>query len=218
MGERPKFERPTTPEEEHELVLERSKYLLDYIADQDERHEFEHLTGLKTRKVFERELDGALKIIRGEIREKRMHTEPLKEVSLILIDLDHFKRVNDTLGHSAGDEVLRKVSEVLIESERASDTAARFGGEELIVLMPGASVEAAVRHAEDVRSKIEQLTFDQYPGLKVTASFGVVSSESSIDAKMLLKLADEALYRAKNGGKNRVEVHTEHESLQPALE
>ncbi len=185
------------------------EYLEEQHATEREKHDVEHLTGLKTRKVFERELTGVLKLIRGEIPEKRGHAEPLKEASLILIDLDNFKKVNDTLGHPAGDEVLQKVSEILIESERASDTAARFGGEELIVLIPGASAKVAARHAEDVRAKIEKLTFDRYPKLRVTASFGVISSRSSTDEKVLLENVDKALYEAKEGGRNRVVVYEE---------
>lgn len=184
-----------------------------YLEEQHEaellKHDIEGLTGLKTRKVFERELEGTLKIIRGDIQEKRTHVEPIKEVSLILIDLDYFKKVNDTFGHPAGDEVLRKVSEILIESERASDTAARFGGEELVVLMPGASVEVAARHAEDVRSKIEELLFAEYPELRITASFGVISSKVSTDEKVLLQKVDEALYEAKNNGRNQVKIYAE---------
>lgn len=181
----------------------------DHIKYMKEQHDIESMTGLKTREVFERELEGTLKLIRGDIQEKRTHSEPLKEVSLILIDLDYFKKVNDTLGHPAGDEVLRKVSEILIESERASDTAARFGGEELIVLMPGASAQVAARHAEDVRLKIEELLFEKYPELKITASLGVISSKVSTDQTVLLQKVDEALYRAKSNGRNRVEIYTE---------
>ena len=88
----------------------------------DEVHyEIEGLTGLNTRKVFERELSKTLKIISGEIVEKRA---PTKELSIILIDIDHFKKVNDTLGHPAGDAVLQKVSEIIKQSVRESDTVA----------------------------------------------------------------------------------------------
>lgn len=175
------------------------------MEERKKQHDTEHLTRLKTREAF----DNELKLICGELKEKRRGIEPPKKVSLILIDLDHFKKVNDTLGHSAGDEVLKKVSALLIESVRPTDTVARFGGEELIILMRDAPVQVAERHAEEIRAKIEQLTFDAYPELKVTASFGVCSVDVSpaINSKTLMKQADDALYSAKNGGRNRVEVY-----------
>ena len=176
------------------------------MEERDARHGLDHLTELKTRKVFEHELEQSLKIIRGEIKEKR--GEPLKEITLISIDLDHFKAINDTYGHLAGDEVLKKVSMLLANSVRETDVAARVGGEELMVLLRGANVQNAARHAEGLRAKIEKLAFDTYPGLAVTASFGVVSSLDSTDAKVLYEHADQTLYKAKRDGRNRVEVYS----------
>src|SRR3989338_9082006 len=176
------------------------------MEERDARHGLDHLTELKTRKVFEHELEQSLKVIRGEIKEKR--GEPLKEITLISIDLDHFKAINDTYGHLAGDEVLKKVSMLLANSVRETDVAARVGGEELMVLLRGANVQNAARHAEGLRAKIEKLAFDTYPGLAVTASFGVVSSLDSTDAKVLYEHADQTLYKAKRDGRNRVEVYS----------
>ena len=172
----------------------------------EEEHGTEHLTKLKSRKVFEHDLEWELKLIRGEAQEKRKGIRPLEEISLISIDLDHFKQINDMLGHAAGDEVLRKVSALLLESVREEDTVARFGGEELMILMRGADTAVAARHAEELRAKIEQLSFDTYPGLKVTASFGVASSKLATDEKTLLEEVDRALYAAKHAGRNRVEA------------
>ena len=205
MGETPKFEQPTTPEEELKLVLDRSEYLLKHIEKQNEQIGIDHLTGLKTRKVFEHELEQSLKIVRGEIKGKRGSDESV--VSLILIDIDHFKRVNDTLGHAGGDEVLRRVSALLMESVRETDIVARVGGEELAILMRGVDEEVVARHAEKLREKIEQMTFDAYPELKITASFGTISSNSSTNPKVLYSCADKALYVAKRIGKNRVEPY-----------
>ena len=179
------------------------------LEERDRQQGIDHLTGASTRKFFEQELDQSLKLIRGEIQEKREGVEPLKEVSLISIDIDHFKRVNDTLGHPAGDEVLRRVSALLMESVRESDIVARVGGEELMVLMRGANAAAAAHLAEKLRVKIAELVFDEHPELKVTASFGVVSSDDSTDANTLYEHADKALYAAKRGGRDRVEVYTE---------
>ncbi|MFM2330988.1 MAG: hypothetical protein RLZZ26_495 [Candidatus Parcubacteria bacterium] len=165
-------------------------------------HSLEPLTGLKTRPVFDRALDKELKLIRGEIQEKRVN----KEVSFMLIDLDHFKKVNDTFGHRAGDAVLQKVAKILMESGRSTDTVARWGGEELVMLMPGASVAVAAQHAEAIRSEIESTSFTEYPGLKITASIGVISSAVSTLEAELLEKVDKALYKAKGAGRNRIEV------------
>lgn len=208
-----------TLEKQLAYAVDRSNYKTEYIEHLKQQHEKEPLTGLNRREVFERELEGALGIIRGEIPEKREHAEPLTRVSVIMIDLDHFKQVNDTFGHEAGDAVLEAVGKIVEDSVRVSDTAtmgrtkntaARYGGEELMVLMPNVSAETAAIHAEDIRSKIEQLTFAEYPTLKPTASFGVAcSSEATPYANQILKRADEVLYQAKGNGRNRVEVYTE---------
>jgi diguanylate cyclase (GGDEF)-like protein len=210
------FSRPErhakTPQGERERSTEEIQDaqigLLEWeLEERDAQHSTEHLTGLKNRAVFEHELGESLKMIRGEIQEKRKGIEPTKEISLISIDLDHFKEVNDTFGHPAGDEVLRKVSTLLTESVRESDVVARVGGEELMVLMRGANAQIAARYAEELRAKIERLAFDAYPELKVTASFGIISSNVSTDADTLIKNVDRSLYKAKRGGRNRVEVY-----------
>ena len=197
MGETPGFERPTTLEEEHELTLERSKYLLEHIATQDEKYSKDPLTGLKPRGLFDDSLEQAIKLAhRGA------------KASLISIDIDRFKAVNDGpgLGHAAGDEVLRRVAAILMGSVREVDVVARPGGDELMVLLSGADIAAAAKKAEEIREKIEGLTFDSYPGLRVTASFGVIALDGSTDAEKAKKLVDLELYKAKHGGRNRVEV------------
>ena len=121
-------------------------------------------------------------MIRGELRP-RAGAESYKEASLIYIDIDYFKQVNDTFGHSAGDEVLKKFRSFLGNQFAKRDVVARLGGEELIVLLRGADEKFAAQKAEELRAKVEQLTFPAHPELKVTASFGVVSSNSSTKAK-----------------------------------
>lgn len=205
-----KFEK-TPPKSENEVlkeeneVLKTENFLRSFIA---KGHSIDSLTELKRREILESELKQSLKIIRGEIHERRKGAEPLKEVSLIFMDIDNFKTINDTHGHSAGDEVIRKVAEVLTNSIRGSDMVARWGGEEFAVLLRGVNASIAATEAENLRAKIEQLTFDRYPN-PVTASFGVVSSESSQDDRVLVELADQATYAAKQGGKNRVNVYAE---------
>ncbi len=186
-------------ESENTLLKERIKHLESQLG-------IDQLTGTNNRGVFESELERSLKIIRGETEEHRATTERLKEVSLIFVDLDHFKQINDTYGHPAGDEVLRKVSAFLMDSVRETDIVARVGGEEFVVLMHGADESVAARDAENFRMKISQMEFEKHPRLQVTASFGVSSSKSSQSAKDLYEKADKALYEAKRAGRNRVIV------------
>ena len=205
MEEFPKQKRELSKEEAQDAQI---GLLEGELEERDAQHGVDHLTGLKTLKVFERELDQSLKMIRGEIKEHRAGADPLKEISLISIDIDHFKQINDTLGHPAGNEVLKKISTLLMESVRETDIVARVGGEELMVLLHSADQVFATQKAEELRMEVEQLAFDAYPELKVTASFGVISSSDSTDAKTLFEHADKALYAAKRGGRNRVEAYS----------
>jgi two-component system cell cycle response regulator len=141
----------------------------------------------------------------SEIAYSRRHSSRL---SLILFDLDHFKRVNDTYGHLAGDDVLREAAALVSRLIRAEDVFARFGGEEFVVLVRGISHLNVGRFAERLRSAIERLEIASSEAiLKVTVSIGYasldeLSGERTADA--LLRLADERLYRAKTEGRNRV--------------
>jgi diguanylate cyclase (GGDEF)-like protein len=134
-------------------------------------------------------------------------------MSVLMIDLDHFKRINDTQGHAKGDEVLAAVGDVLGSRVRESDFVGRYGGEEFIVLLPATDREGAYDLAEELRVAVSKLTIPALD-LKVTASFGVASYPADAgDADTVLRVADRALYSAKEKGRNRVEV-----AQQPALE
>jgi diguanylate cyclase (GGDEF)-like protein len=130
-------------------------------------------------------------------------------VGLVLLDIDDFKAVNDTFGHPQGDVVLTQVAGVLTELSRDIDEAARYGGEEMAVVLPQTGVEGAAQLAERMREAIEALRIPRLDGkgdLRVTASFGVASvPASSSDKGSLVAAADGALYSAKRAGKNRVE-------------
>jgi len=130
-------------------------------------------------------------------------------VGFVLLDVDDFKRVNDTFGHQQGDEVLREVAGVLTRLSREIDEPARYGGEELAVVLPQTSIEGAEQLAERIRERIEELRIPLLEGggdLQVTASFGVASVPANAsDKNALVAAADAALYRAKRAGKNRVE-------------
>jgi diguanylate cyclase (GGDEF)-like protein len=159
------------------------------------------LTGLANRRHFEQRLTGEVE------RARRFPEQPL---ALVLLDIDDFKQVNDRLGHVAGDDVLRAVARVLEQDRRDVDLAARYGGEELALILPGAGTEGALRAAERVRTAIADLDLplegaDGAP-LRVTVSLGVASfGLGAHDAEGLLEAADAALYRAKRAGKNRTE-------------
>jgi diguanylate cyclase (GGDEF)-like protein len=134
-------------------------------------------------------------------RAERLET-PL---SVVLADLDGFKDVNDMHGHAVGDAVLRVFAEVLRETLRESDVAGRWGGEEFLLLLPGADEEGAAQLAERVRSGLAERTIPGVPGLRVTASFGVAEYTGETNTEQLVAAADSALYRAKRAGKDRVE-------------
>ena len=134
-------------------------------------------------------------------RAERLET-PL---SLVLADLDGFKDVNDMYGHAVGDDVLRVFAEVLRETLRESDVAGRWGGEEFLLLLPGADEEGAAQLAERVRIGLAARSFPGVPGLRVTASFGVAEYAGETNTEQLVAAADGALYRAKRAGRDRVE-------------
>ncbi len=131
-------------------------------------------------------------------------------ISLILVDLDFFKKVNDRHGHQAGDEVLRNTAELLLSGLRSFDILGRYGGEEFALILPETNPSNGVKMAERLRHRLEKHRIP-YAGktLEVTASFGVSGFEncsSEVDLDLLLRNADKALYRAKNKGRNRVEM------------
>lgn len=128
-------------------------------------------------------------------------------LSCIIVDLDDFKRVNDTHGHGTGDEVLRRVAGVLADRRRDTDLPTRWGGEEFAVLVPCTRAPGAACLAERYRADIEGLRIEAgRDTVTITASFGVADSAAAPGTEALIEAADTALYRAKDAGKNRVEV------------
>ncbi len=150
------------------------------------------LTGLKNRGAFEERLQ-------EEVARARRHGHAL---SLILIDIDHFKSYNDTFGHPKGDEVLRNVGRLLQHLMRDTDFAARYGGEEFAIILPNTDREGAQQVAERLRHTIESATWDDRA---ITASVGAATFSREIDRpELLLEHADKALYKSKETGRNRV--------------
>jgi len=147
------------------------------------------LTGLANRR-------GCEKSIAGEISRAERERKPL---SCIMLDIDRFKQVNDTMGHQAGDQVLRELSAMLRQSVRAYDIVARWGGEEFLVVLPGADLEAARQLAERIRVGVQKL-----PTSTVTISAGAAEFDSDYDFEATLRTADRRMYEAKAAGRNCV--------------
>jgi diguanylate cyclase (GGDEF)-like protein len=124
--------------------------------------------------------------------------------SVIVIDLDHFKRINDERGHAVGDRVLRTMGEILASAIRNTDAVGRWGGEEFVLVCPGASLANAADLAEKLRHRIMQTSFIPEHPLPITASFGVATSRESQGFEEVFRQADQALYLAKNRGRNCV--------------
>jgi diguanylate cyclase (GGDEF)-like protein len=160
------------------------------------------LTGLYSRRHLDNQLADFMQISR----------RTGKPVSIVLSDVDHFKLVNDNHGHQAGDYVLHEVGAILRQTIRGYDTAYRYGGEELVVLMPDTTLEDALLTAERIRAAIEEHHFDPPGGTRIpiTSSFGVAQVMPGMEKPSeLFEAADKALYRAKDGGRNRVEAASE---------
>jgi len=124
--------------------------------------------------------------------------------AVLLLDIDHFKMVNDQLGHAAGDDCLRKIGSIIKSTVRGGDTAGRIGGEEFLVVMPGASRDVATTVAERLRLAIALGGMRYGTGEPVTASIGVAAASMAETGETLLARADRALYEAKNTGRNRI--------------
>ncbi len=155
------------------------------------------LTGLGNRRWL-------AEVVGSEIARSRREQKPL---SVIVLDIDHFKSINDAFGHDAGDEVLVAIAETAKRVLRPYDLVARLGGEEFCAFLPGTNLKEAVQVAERLRSAIAELRVETLRGRRITASFGV--HEANIvreQFKDMLRIADEYLYQAKGDGRNRVQT------------
>lgn len=174
-----------------EEELENARVRLQELASTD------GLTGLANR----RKLDETIAI------DFRRHQRDSKALSLIMLDVDHFKTLNDDYGHHVGDLVLRRLASILsVNAQRAGDLAARLGGEEFVVILPGVTLEQANVIAENLRESVATSVFDARLASAVTVSVGVASNSGCATAQEMLNRADAALYEAKRTGRNRVVV------------
>jgi diguanylate cyclase (GGDEF)-like protein len=182
--------------------------LQESLRDQSIR---DGLTGLFNRRYLEETLE-------RELRRADRESLPL---SVLVFDVDHFKSVNDTYGHEAGDEVLRTLAGLLQRNIRGGDVPCRFGGEEFVVILPGANLHVGHERAEHLRGTIAALRIaTRAARLQVTVSVGVAmySGDQAETGEDLLQAADRALYRAKQGGRNRVELAAPDSAGMPLLE
>ena len=163
---------------------------LSYLATRDA------LTGCLNRRSLAEQFEAAFNAARAD-------GTPL---SCIMVDLDHFKSVNDNFGHATGDEVIKMLAEVLRANTRSDDLVGRYGGEEFCLVLPGMPIDVAVKAAERMRLRVKDESNKRFPdGPRVTASLGVASlADDPADPDALNQLADEALYAAKQNGRNRV--------------
>jgi len=144
-------------------------------------------------------------------RELSRANREKKNVGLILADLDHFKQINDTYGHLAGDQVLQTVAQRLKGALRTYDTVGRYGGEEFLMIFPGCDEEALLRRAEHLRESVDrEAVRTPEAEIVVSVSLGATVAHGAVPQDQILKSADEALYRAKRSGRNRVELATNH--------
>ncbi len=160
---------------------------------------YDALTGLYTRAIFS-------ELAERKFREAERYGEAF---SILLLDIDDFKKINDTYGHEVGDKVLKKLAEVILSNIRRADIPARWGGEEFLIFLPKTNLSSAVKVAEKIRKAVENAFVELAGGkkLKFTVSIGVSSYRGQKSLAEIIKEADVALYEAKRKGKNRVEVY-----------
>jgi diguanylate cyclase (GGDEF)-like protein/PAS domain S-box-containing protein len=181
----------------HKVELERYQRELEEANDQLRRLAVtDELTGLRNRRAFEERL----------VMEFSMARRRRRELSVLLIDVDNFKTINDRFGHAAGDEVLRRLGMVLRTTVRLPDLPARYGGEEFVVLLPESGEDSAMGLA---RRLMDRVAAEEWENEPLTVSIGMASMNESLEnGYQLVELADDALYAAKRAGKNRVMVHS----------
>ena len=189
----------------NDLLEENLEKIKSLQAELQEQAVRDPLTGLFNRRYFQETLE-------REIARAKRENMP---VGIIVMDLDRFKQVNDSFGHKAGDNFLREIGNLLMRNIRREDAACRIGGEEFVIVMPGASIEVTGQRAELIRSMTEALRVaDTVEGFKVTMSLGISAYPNlGIGGEEILIQADRALYQAKKNGRNQVVVY--RSDLQP---
>jgi diguanylate cyclase (GGDEF)-like protein len=170
------------------MTLERATY----FQQQEELARLDGLTGLFNHRVFQ-------EMLREEVLRVRRYGNPL---SLVMLDIDHFKKFNDTYGHQVGDEVIRMVAAIIKKLVRITDRACRYGGEEFTIILPETTLENSLILAERLRGQVEESRLIR--NLSITISCGVVGFLPKDSPESFVKRADQSLYTAKESGRNRV--------------
>jgi len=179
--------------EAHTELERRANELETLHAQLQEQAERDPLTGVHNRRYLARAL------------ERLTHERAAGQLSLAVLDVDHFKTINDRFGHAAGDEVLIRIARLLCDHLRESDSIIRSGGEEFIILMPRTAAQAATACCERIRRAVNTEAWSSVAdGLNVTTSLGVATTDSPDDLEAVIRLADERLYEAKRNGRDRV--------------
>ncbi|MFJ5764627.1 sensor domain-containing diguanylate cyclase [Lysinibacillus sp. NPDC093210] len=178
-------------EQLHLEIEQKQDELLNINATLVELSVTDKLTGLKNRRFFQEQLEEQLAIFH----------ETAKLFSLLILDIDHFKKVNDTFGHQVGDEVLAQLAQILNAQARQGDVVARFGGEEFVIILPETDANASWTIAEQLRQAVEQAHWQTG---RITISIGSATVTEEDTDLTILKKADQALYVSKENGRNRV--------------
>ena len=200
--------------EERDLYDEICRRMFDAQHEQDEQGEVLELCPEQAARLAmvasTDPLTGLLNRRGAEVKVSAMLSADAMPVSVLVVDVDHFKNINDSLGHAAGDEILKALGNTLTRGRRRSDFVVRWGGEEFVVVMPNCDQEAATGIAEAIRGAIEIESETVWP-TAVTVSIGVATASvvDEADLNTLVGRADIALYEAKMGGRNLVVVQTE---------
>lgn len=196
------FEKDTENNREA-LLLKKIRGLEENVAELNVDLMHDSRTGLKSKPYLEERLKDIISSFKNP--ENKERKEGFKNLSLLFCDIDNFKNINDNLGHNGGDDVLKKVSQIINGCVRTVDIVCRWGGDEIVVALLGANEEEAAKIAEKIRLAIEE-------GMKdtgVTMSIGAVSYEEGLNMESITERADKAMYLAKKEGKNKVITYSD---------
>ncbi len=187
-------------EQIHLEIEQKQAELLSMNATLVELSITDKLTGLKNRRFFQEKLEEQLS----------NYEKSASHFSLFILDIDHFKKVNDTFGHQAGDEVLAQLAQLLINQARSLDIVARYGGEEFVVILPETNQDEAKVIAEQLRQAVEEA---EWQTGRITVSVGIATVNKTDNETTILQRADKALYASKENGRNRVTHSTDLTSI-----
>jgi diguanylate cyclase (GGDEF)-like protein len=184
------------------IIVVLREQVLAHVLRLREEASHDSLTGALNRGAFEERLEGEM------IRARRA----IAPLAIVVFDLDHFKRINDSFGHAAGDSVLRGVGELIARSKRRSDAFGRIGGEEFALMLPDTDMAGAAVLCDKLRARVAKIATGGEP---LTVSFGIAEAEDGRDARTMLEQADRALYAAKRAGRDRAVREDEMERPAP---